>query len=168
MPVAHVALATELQAVHGVARQALTAPSAYLDPLAGVLAAALVAGFVGRLAHRRALFSTRRPSSVIRTVATSNVREPATTRSAVAVASPARTSSTICSVVNPCARMSPSVQPSGRSRQFERADGVGFKGALAARRRHWWFWIPRKPIHPAYWLLHFHKNKRKLHIVRDR
>jgi hypothetical protein len=44
-----------------------------------------------------------RPAFVIRTRATSILREPATTRPAVAVASPARTNSTICGIENPCA-----------------------------------------------------------------
>jgi hypothetical protein len=41
---------------------------------------------------------------VIRSVATSIISLPARTRCAVAVARPARTSSTICAVVKPCAR----------------------------------------------------------------
>jgi hypothetical protein len=56
--------------------------------------------------------SARRPASVIRTRATSIVCRPATTRAAVAVASPARTRSIIRSVVKPCASMIASVQPS--------------------------------------------------------
>src|SRR5262249_35268716 len=40
------------------------------------------------------------------------VRPPATTRSGVALASPARTNSTICGIVTPCARRIASVQPS--------------------------------------------------------
>jgi hypothetical protein len=40
------------------------------------------------------------------------LREPATTRSAVAVASPARTSSTICGIEKPWASVIASVQPS--------------------------------------------------------
>jgi hypothetical protein len=53
----------------------------------------------------------RRPASVIRTRVISIVREPATTRSAVAIASPARTSSTICAIVKPWASIIVSVQP---------------------------------------------------------
>jgi hypothetical protein len=48
--------------------------------------------------HQR-LLSAFRPASVIRTRATSMVRPPATTRSAVAVASPSPTSLTLCSTV---------------------------------------------------------------------
>ena len=55
----------------------------------------------------------KRPPSHLRDAhATSILREPATTRSAVAVASPARKSSTICSTVKPCAIISTSAQPS--------------------------------------------------------
>jgi hypothetical protein len=50
-----------------------------------------------------AFSGARRPASVIRTVTTSIGREPATTRLAVALASPARTSSTMSAIVKPCA-----------------------------------------------------------------
>ena len=59
--------------------------------------------------------STCRPASVIRTRATMIGRAPAITRPVVAVASPVRISSTICSTVKPCESMIASVQPSGHS-----------------------------------------------------
>ena len=62
------------------------------------------------------------------------VRLPAIARRACAVASPVRTSSTICGTVNPCAIMTASVQPSREcSEQFERAATLGI-GLLA---RYW-------------------------------
>jgi hypothetical protein len=64
------------------------------------------------LLHCFAFASAFRPASVIRSVATSILRPPATTRSAVAVASPARTSSTSISIVKPCASRIASVAPS--------------------------------------------------------
>ena len=59
-----------------------------------------------------AFANARRPALVIRTTATSISCLPARIRSGVAVASPVRTSSTICATVNPCARMIASVAPS--------------------------------------------------------
>jgi hypothetical protein len=94
-----------------VARQALTASRAQLEPLTRILAAALAPCFVNIAAHRRAFSSTRRPAAVIRTLATSILREPATTRSAVAVARPASTSSIMSLIANPCACRMPSGQP---------------------------------------------------------
>src|SRR5215470_964899 len=55
-------------------------------------------------------------------------RRPATTRSAVAVASPARTRSTICATVKPCASMTVSVQPS-RDAASNSSARVGHGGA---------------------------------------
>ena len=54
-------------------------------------------------------------------------------RSAVALASPARTSSTICSMVNPCAIMIASVQPSGMQ-QAIRARGGEWREECAGPR----------------------------------
>ena len=56
--------------------------------------------------------SVCRPASVIRTRVVSPRYPDATMGSVVAVASPARTSSTISSTVKPCANMIASVQPS--------------------------------------------------------
>jgi hypothetical protein len=66
------------------------------------------------------------PPSVIRTVATS-IFEPATTRSAVAVASPAWASATIPSIVKPCARIMPSV--------ISRGDATSSSRGTAAENR---------------------------------
>ena len=61
-----------------------------------------------------------------RTGATSFARPPVTTRPAVAVASPVRTSSTICSTAKPCARMIASVAPSREAASnSKRAAAVG-------------------------------------------
>ena len=65
--------------------------------------------------------SACRPASVILTRATSMVRGPITTRSVVAVASPARTSSTSCSTVKPCASRTKLVTPSGQEASSSRA-----------------------------------------------
>jgi hypothetical protein len=85
-----------------------------------VLLAVFLAFFVGRLGTAATpsvndcplSTSARRTASVILTRATSIVRPPAMMRSAFAVASPAWISSTICSIVKPCANIIASVQPS--------------------------------------------------------
>src|SRR5262249_28247619 len=61
------------------------------------------------------------PASLIFTRATSIILPPATMRSACADASPARTSSTSSSAVNPFANISASVQPSGEAASNSRA-----------------------------------------------
>jgi hypothetical protein len=89
------------------------------------------------------LASTRRPSSVIRTRATSIVRPAATTRSAFAVASPARISSTRKSVKKPCASMIASVQRRDCPRAIRARGGEWREGCACARaawvahRGHW-------------------------------
>jgi hypothetical protein len=82
------------------------------------------------------LSSVRRPSAVILTRATSIARLPATTRSAVAVASPARTSLTIYSIVKPCAIMIASVRRSlhDASSSSARRRVAGGKRLVALRR----------------------------------
>src|SRR6516165_10518230 len=66
--------------------------------------------------------------SVVSTRATS-IDLQAMTRLACAVASPARTSSTICAIVKPRASMSASVQPvAAGGEQLERAAAVGLGG----------------------------------------
>ena len=75
----------------------------------------------------------------MRTRATSNVL--ATMRSACVDTSPARTSSTICSTVNPCADRFGGAFDAAAVQQFERADVVGLEAvsamaAVIARRRH--------------------------------
>jgi len=92
-----------------------------------------------RTFHRRAFSSTRRPASVIFTRATSILREPATTRSAVAVASFACTSSTISLIVKPCARRMPSAQPS--SPQPASSSSARTRSGLKSRLRVGWRWL---------------------------
>src|SRR5262249_28975838 len=62
---------------------------------------------------------------------------PATPRSTFAVASPARTSSTICSIEKPCTSMIASVQPSLRRRAVRSGgrawDGGGFAASAGER-----------------------------------
>jgi hypothetical protein len=111
LPRVHVALQQSRPSFPSVARQALIASRAQLEPLTRILAAALAPCFVAIAAHRRAFSSTRRPAAVIRTLATSILREPAITRSAVAVARPASTSSIMSLIANPCACRMPSGQP---------------------------------------------------------
>jgi hypothetical protein len=111
MPRPDIALAAQPNVIRSVARQALTASRAQLEPLTRILAAALPPCFVNIAAHRRAFSSTRRPAAVIRTLATSILREPAIIRSAVAVARPASTSSIMPLIANPCACRMPSGQP---------------------------------------------------------
>jgi hypothetical protein len=82
--------------------------------------------------HRLGLsVSTRRPASVIFTRATSSTRWPATTRSVVAVVSPARTGSTICLIVKPWASKIASVRPSRQeasNSSARRRSGLGRLG----------------------------------------
>jgi len=68
-----------------------------------------------------------RPASVILTLATSMVFRPMTMRSAVAVASPARTMLAICSTVKQSAARIASEQPSGQ-------EGSGSRAAARAAR----------------------------------
>jgi hypothetical protein len=84
--------------------------------------------------HRFAFASTRRPASVIRPRAASILREPATML-ATAVASLARTSSTMSEIEKPLARSMPSVPAfvTAAVEQFERADAVGACSVTAAR-----------------------------------
>jgi hypothetical protein len=107
----YVAFAAKPHTLRSVARQALTTSRAQLEPLTRILAAALPPCFVNIAAHRRAFSSTRRPAAVMRTLATSILREPAIIRSAVAVARPASTSSIMPLIANPCACRMPSGQP---------------------------------------------------------
>jgi hypothetical protein len=75
-------------------------------------------GMATAVGHRFAFSSTRRPAAVIRTLPTSVVREPATTRLELAFANPAWTSSTMSLIANPCACIA------GRE-QFKRTNAVG-------------------------------------------
>jgi hypothetical protein len=76
--------------------------------------------------------SACRPASVIFIYAISIVRLPAIARRVCAVASPVRTSSTICGTVKPCASMIASVQPSRQEASNSRARR---RGLSSGRRR---------------------------------
>jgi hypothetical protein len=83
-------------------------------------------------AHRCAFSSARRPAAVIRTLATSIVREPAVTRSALDFARPAWTSSTMSLIANPCACRMPSGQPLSQDASNSSAR---MRSGLMSRRR---------------------------------
>jgi len=89
----------------------------------------------------------RVPASVIRTRATSNLRPPppTTTRSAVAVASPARTRSMICAVEKRCARKIASLQPSGHDAS----------NSSARRRSGWGPWRRPRGLAAVDWVGNF-------------
>src|SRR5215831_15023853 len=78
--------------------------------------------------------SVRHPASLIFTRATSIILPPETMRSACADASPARTSPTSSSAVNPFANISASVQPSGDAASSSRARR---RSGLGPWRRRW-------------------------------
>jgi hypothetical protein len=82
---------------------------------------ALGIGVIAGAHDEDAPLSARRPASVMRKRAISIGLLPAMTLSAVAVASPAFTSSTIMSIVKTCAIMIASVQPSRQEASSSRA-----------------------------------------------